>query len=247
MKAVVTGAASGLGNALCLELVGRGASVIGIDLAGGERADVIAASGATYVPCDVTNQGDWERAAASVLNAFGTVDLLALNAGVMTRSPTDAIDDDPLSFAGSAAYRRVFAVNVDGVVFGLSALRPLLANGSAVVATASTAGLGGLSFDPFYSASKHAVVGLVRSLGAPLAAAGVRFNALCPGGINTAIVPDAFRSMVPPDSFRPPSDVAKAILAVADQQTVGGTWTLSDDEHLVCRYDVPDIAGRSNR
>jgi NAD(P)-dependent dehydrogenase (short-subunit alcohol dehydrogenase family) len=247
MKAVVTGAASGLGNALCLELVGRGATVIGIDLPGSVRADVISAAGATHLPCDVTSQDEWARAAAFVLSEFGSVDLLALNAGVMTRSPSDPIDDDPLSYVGSAAYRRVFAVNVDGVVFGLAAIRPLLTNGSAVVATASTAGLGGLSFDPFYSMSKHAVVGLVRSLGAPLAAAGVRLNALCPGGINTAIVPDALRAAVSAEAFRPPSAVARAILAVADQQTAGGTWTLSDDEHLICRYEVPDIAGRSTR
>jgi NAD(P)-dependent dehydrogenase (short-subunit alcohol dehydrogenase family) len=227
--------------------VGRGATVIGIDLPGSVRADVISAAGATYLPCDVTSQDEWARVAAFVLNEFGSVDLLALNAGVMTRSPSDPIDDDPLSYVGSAAYRRVFAVNVDGVVFGLAAIRPLLANGSAVVATASTAGLGGLSFDPFYSMSKHAVVGLVRSLGAPLAAAGVRLNALCPGGINTAIVPDALRAAVSAEAFRPPSAVAKAILAVADQQTGGGTWTLSDDEQLVRRYEVPDIAGRSTR
>ena len=133
VRAVVTGAASGLGLATVAELVARGARVVGIDLAGDARAAAVEAMGARFLPCDVTSQDAWDRAVSDIESSLGGIDLLALNAGVMTRSPSEAIDDDVLTRAGSAGYRRVFAVNVDGVVFGLAALRPLLAPGAGVV------------------------------------------------------------------------------------------------------------------
>jgi NAD(P)-dependent dehydrogenase (short-subunit alcohol dehydrogenase family) len=240
MKAVVTGAASGLGRAVATLLAERGATVIGLDLAGSERAAAVQATGAFFVACDVTSQTEWAAAADAVRERLGTVDVLALNAGVMTRSPSDPIDDDPLGLAGSAGYRRVFAVNVDRPIFGLAAMRPLLVSGSSVVITASTAGLGGLAFDPYYSASKHAVVGVVRSLGPGLLTEGIRLNALCPGGIDTAIVPEHLRGAAPPSAFRAPSDVARALLEVAAQRTGGNTWLLSDNDDLIRLYETPD-------
>ena len=89
-----------------------------------------------------------------------------------------------------ARYRRAMGINLDGVVFGLNAaLRALQARGGgAIVATSSLAGLTGVPYDPVYSANKHAVVGLVRSLAPGLAADGVRLNAMCPGFAESAIV-----------------------------------------------------------
>ena len=244
VRAVVTGAASGLGLATVTELVARGARVVGIDLAGDARSAAVEATGARFLPCDVTSQDAWDRAVSDIESSLGGIDLLALNAGVMTRSPSEAIDDDVLTRAGSAGYRRVFAVNVDGVIFGLAALRPLLAPGAGVVVTASTAGISGLAIDPFYAATKHAVVGFVRSVAPILAASGLRINALCPGGIDTAIVPDPLRAVVPAHAFRPPVEVARALLAVAARSDVGGTWLLSEDDDLITRYEVPLVPSR---
>lgn len=241
MRALVTGAASGLGLALVRELVARGACVIGADLAGDERAKRVAESGGDFLACDVSSAEDWKRVAAAARERFGALDFAALNAGVMTRAPSEPIDDDPLALAGSAGYRRVFAVNVDGVALGLAALVPVMASGSAIVATASVAGLAELPFDPYYAATKHAVVGLVRSLGAPLAARGIRLNALCPGGVDTAIVPDAFRARVPASEFRPAELAAKAALAVAARAESGATFLFADTPELVRRYEVPDL------
>jgi NAD(P)-dependent dehydrogenase (short-subunit alcohol dehydrogenase family) len=79
--------------------------------------------------------------------------------------------------------------NLDGVVFGLHAALPALRarGGGAIVATASLAGLTGVPYDPLYSANKHAVVGLVRSL-AGLAEEGIRVNAVCPGFAESALI-----------------------------------------------------------
>lgn len=238
-RAVVTGAASGLGLALVGELAGAGAQVVGLDLPGGDRVAVVEATGATFVGCDVTNQDDWAAAAAAIGEQLGSATLLALNAGVMTRSPADPMDDDPLGLAGSAGYRRVFGVNVDGVVFGLASLRPLLGPGASVAVTASQAGIEGLAFDPYYAMTKHAVVGLVRSMAKTLAAEGIRINALCPAGIDTAIVPDSLRGSVPAAAFRPPSVIAQSLLAMATGETTGSTWIPGDAPGSVREYTVP--------
>jgi NAD(P)-dependent dehydrogenase (short-subunit alcohol dehydrogenase family) len=238
--AVVTGAASGLGLAVVRALTADGAEVVGVDLPGDDRAGLVVDAGATFLACDVTSADEWTTVADGVGARLGRVDLLALNAGVMTRSPRDPVDDDPLDLVGSPGYRRVFAVNVDGVVLGLAALRPLLAPGASVVVTASQAGLSGLPFDPYYAMTKHAVVGFVRSMAPRLAGAEVRINALCPGGIDTAIVPDPLRATVPAEAFRPPELVARSLLDVAGQATTGGTWLPADDG-TARLYTVPPL------
>ena len=83
-------------------------------------------------------------------------------------------------------------VNLDGVVFGTHAALPALKarGGGAIVATSSLAGLIGVPLEPIYSANKHAVVGLARSLGPALIADGIRFNAVCPGFADTPLVED---------------------------------------------------------
>ena len=239
MKAVVTGAASGVGLALVRELNARGAQVIGADLAGDERAKRVSEAGGAFFACDVTSAADWKRLAAAARERFGTLDFAALNAGIMTRPPSAPIDDDALGWAGGDRYRRLFAVNVDGVVLGLAALVPVMAQGSAIVATSSAAGLMALPWDPYYAATKHAVVGLVRSFGPPLAARGIRINALCPAGIDTAIVPIVARATTPASELRPPEYAAKAALAVAASPESGATFVFSDDAAFVRRYDVP--------
>ena len=82
-------------------------------------------------------------------------------------------------------------VNVDGVVFGLQVLLPHLGSGTAIVVTASLAGITPYGVDPLYAMSKHAVVGLVRSLGPDLRKRGIAIHAICPGGIDPPLVPEA--------------------------------------------------------
>jgi NAD(P)-dependent dehydrogenase (short-subunit alcohol dehydrogenase family) len=94
-------------------------------------------------------------------------------------------------------YRRAMGANLDGVVFGVHAALPALRarGGGAIVATASLAGLTGTPHDPLYCANKHAVVGLARSLGPALAEEGIRFNAVCPGYAESAII-EPFRDVI---------------------------------------------------
>ena len=96
-----------------------------------------------------------------------------------------------------ALYRRAMGANLDGVVFGTHAVLPALRarGGGAIVATSSLAGLTGVAYDPLYAANKHAVVGLTRSLGPLLAEEGIRFNAVCPGFAESAII-EPIRAMI---------------------------------------------------
>jgi NAD(P)-dependent dehydrogenase (short-subunit alcohol dehydrogenase family) len=127
---------------------------------------------------------DANRAAvAFAVERCGGLDLVHLNAGVGTGCGVG--DDFDL-----ALYRRAMGANLDGVVFGLHAALPALhaRGGGAIVATSSLAGLTGMDSDPLYTANKHAVVGLVRSLGTSLADEGIRLNAICPGFAESAII-----------------------------------------------------------
>ena len=92
-------------------------------------------------------------------------------------------------------YRRIIGVNLDGVFNGLKALLPRMREkGGGITATASTAGLGPLPFDPLYGTTKHAVIGLVRAVAAANEDTGLRINCICPGGVDTAIIPDALKA-----------------------------------------------------
>jgi NAD(P)-dependent dehydrogenase (short-subunit alcohol dehydrogenase family) len=181
--ALVTGAASGLGRATARALAAEGALVVAADLdAAGARA-VAEEIGGYAIACDVSDLEQNRAAVAYAVEQGGGLDLVHLNAGV--GSGCGVGEDFDL-----ARYRRAMGANLDGVVFGTHAALPALrANGGgAIVATASLAGLTGVPYDPLYSANKHAVVGLTRSLGPGLAAEGIRFNAVCPGFAESAII-----------------------------------------------------------
>ncbi|MCO5314810.1 MAG: SDR family NAD(P)-dependent oxidoreductase [Solirubrobacterales bacterium] len=183
MVALVTGGANGIGRAVGGRLRALGAEVILADIEDETGASAAAEIGAGFVRCDVSRPEDSATAVELAVERFGGLDLAFLNAGISTGT-----------FPGSdfdlAAYRRAMGVNLDGVVFGLNAVLPALRErgGGAVVATSSLAGLTAVPFDPIYAANKHAVVGLVRSLGPALVGEGIRVNAICPGFADTRIV-----------------------------------------------------------
>ncbi len=127
---------------------------------------------------DVSEPDHWE--------AVGPVDVACLNAGVLGGPP----DPAELTVDG---YRRAVAVNLDGVVLGVRRLATVMPAGGRIVCTASLAGLTAAPDDPVYAATKHAVVGFVRSAASALAARGLSINAVCPGFADTPMVAGAAR------------------------------------------------------
>jgi NAD(P)-dependent dehydrogenase (short-subunit alcohol dehydrogenase family) len=175
--AVITGATRGIGWAVAQRLAADGLRVtlLGRDAA---RATERAASiGAASSVCDVGDAAAVERCFA----ALGPVDLLVNNAGIAESAPLLKSDD--------AQFLRLFEVNLLGVVRCTRAVLPgMLERGwGRVVNVASTAGLRGYAYTSAYAASKHAVVGLTRSLALETAKRGVTINAVCPGFVATGM------------------------------------------------------------
>jgi NAD(P)-dependent dehydrogenase (short-subunit alcohol dehydrogenase family) len=188
--ALVTGAAGGLGAATARALAAAGATVVAADV-DEEGARAIAAEvGGHAIACDVSDLDSNRAAIAFALERCGGLDLVHLNAGVGSGCGVDGDFD-------IARYRRAMGVNLDGVVFGIHFALPALRarGGGAIVATSSLAGLTGTPYDALYSANKHAVVGLVRSLGPALAEEGIRLNAICPGFAESALI-EPLRDMI---------------------------------------------------
>lgn len=191
--ALVTGAASGIGAAVARRLSGMGAQVVLLDIAEAPGQALADELDGRFIRCDVSRRDAWFEAVATCLDLAGTPDYVHLNAGVMSvpaDEPFVALED-----LSEARYRRIVDVNLGGVVYGLQALLPhLRGRPGAICVTASMVGLVPLPVDPMYAATKHALVGLVRSLAAAEPDAPLRINAICPGGVDTAIVPQALRA-----------------------------------------------------
>jgi NAD(P)-dependent dehydrogenase (short-subunit alcohol dehydrogenase family) len=214
--AVVTGGGSGIGLATSTRLAEAGVSVAVVDLDGPSAERAATELGGLGLQADVGRSEAWPGIVDAVTSHFGGIDLAHLNAGVTTgESDITKVTDD--------IYRRAVGVNVDGVVFGVRALVPALSarGGGAVVATASLAGLIGFSPDPIYCLTKHAVVGLVRSLGPQLAEHHITINAVCPSIVDTPLIDDV-RDVLEGSGF-PLIDVSAVSQAVLDCLSGEGT------------------------
>jgi NAD(P)-dependent dehydrogenase (short-subunit alcohol dehydrogenase family) len=173
--AVVTGASSGIGAALCRRLRAGGWHVVGVSRSAAPDAD-------EHEACDVADRAALEEVAARVLERHPRIDLLVCNAGVAGRQ--DYLVADPETI------ERTIGVNYLGAVWTLRAFRPGLLEGSHLVNVVSVAGL--IAIGP-YSASKHAQLAFSRSVAVELAPHGVRVHTVCPGFVDTPGFPQKER------------------------------------------------------
>jgi NAD(P)-dependent dehydrogenase (short-subunit alcohol dehydrogenase family) len=222
--AVVTGAASGIGAATARRLAGQGFAVMCCDIDDDAGRAVADSMGGTYVSLDVGDATAWAELEAWLQHDERRVARAVLNAGMLTSVEPQAFLDVTVE-----RYRQVRAVNLDGVVLGIQALARLMApDGGAIVATASLAGLGPYDADPIYAATKHAIVGLVRSAAPQLATAGVRLHAICPGGVDTGLLPPERKAAISA-AGRPmldPDEVADAIVVMLESDEHGLVQTI---------------------
>lgn len=211
--ALVTGGASGIGAAIVALLEREGAEVRVLDVRDG---------------FDVSDPAAWED--------VGPVGLACLNAGVVT-------GQGDLAQVSDADYRRILGTNVDGVVFGTRRLARVMERGSAIVATASLAGLTAMPSDPLYTLTKHAVVGFVRSVAPQLAERGIRINAVAPGIADTPLIGDA-KAALEREGFPllRAADVARAVLLAARSDESGEVWAVQPGREPL-QFRFPNVPG----
>lgn len=236
--AVITGAASGIGLATAKRVAKEGATVVVVDLADSAGNAAAAEVGGSFVQADVGNPSAWDAVVAEA-DRLGGVDLVYLNAGVTTQQGdiTELTDEQ---------YRRVMGPNVDGVVFGLRSLVPVIERrgGGAIVATASLAGIIPFAPDPIYTLTKHAVVGLVRSLVPQLEAKKITVNAVCPGIVDTPLVGPA-RERLRETGFPmiDPDDIAATVLSCFTGERESGECLVCQPGREPVPYEFHEVPG----
>jgi 2-keto-3-deoxy-L-fuconate dehydrogenase len=231
LKALVTGAASGIGRAAALRLARGGAKVVALDRAA-EAPD-----GLGYVRADVTDDAAVRSAVGEAIGTLGGLDVLVNNAGIGAQGGIEANDD--------AEWHRVLDVNVLGLVRVTRAALPALRESSAaaIVNTCSIAATAGLPNRALYSASKGAVLSLTLAMAADLLPERIRVNAVNPGTADTPWVgrlleaaddPAAERAALearqPHGRLVSADEVAEAIAYLASPAagSTTGTWLAVD-------------------
>lgn len=182
---LVTGAARGIGRAVCRAAAEAGADVVVTDREGEElvgTAEAVREAGRRAVPLvlDVTDPGGVEEAVDRASSAAGTLTGLVNNAGVVEMAPALETDDE--------TWRRHFRVNVEGLFRCCRAVARRMDPGGAIVNVASNAGKVGYPNMAAYNASKAAVINLTRNLAAEWAGRDLNVNAVCPGGVDTGML-----------------------------------------------------------
>jgi 3-oxoacyl-[acyl-carrier protein] reductase len=175
--ALVTGAASGIGEAVAARLLDEGAKVASLDLRPGGPAGVLAIGG------DVSRSQDITAAVAQTQDELGPIDVLVCSAGITGASleTVDVTDDE---------WKQVMAINADGVFFSNRAVLPgMIERGyGRIVNVASIAGKEGNPMAAAYSASKAAVIALTKAIGKDVARTGVLVNAVAPAVVDTPLL-----------------------------------------------------------
>jgi len=219
---LITGAGNGIGRATALAFAQQGASVVVADINradGEETAAMITQAGgiATFMLCDVTKDQDVQSMVDGTVETYGKLDIAFNNAGI-------EIEQSKLADGDEATYDKIMDVNVKGVWRCMKYQIPALLkqSTSAIVNTASIAGLGAAPKMSIYSASKHAVIGLTKSAAVEYGKKGLRVNAICPAVIDTEMFRRAtqndpqkeqyVKSLHPVGRIGQPDEVAAAVL-----------------------------------
>jgi len=228
---LVTGGASGMGRSAARRFAAEGARVCiaDKDLAGAKKtAEAITAKGGQAFACevDIVRPEDNDRMVDEAVKRHGGLDVAFLNAGYYLRM--DALEGN------IADFDTVIAINLRGCYLGLRSVAKRINRSGAIVVTASIGGLSSVALSPAYSAAKHGVVGLVRSLTEDFAKRGVRINAVCPGGVYTPMTGSTLADLdAPPDQLpvQPyrdriyPAHIAESVLFLASGRAAGITGT----------------------
>ncbi|QIK51885.1 glucose 1-dehydrogenase [Jeotgalibaca porci] len=219
--AVVTGGASGIGEATVRKFVAEGAKVVIGDL-NKERGQALAeelGDAAIFVAIDVTKASDWEEVKKQALEAFGTVDVLVNNAGISVAQSLLTMTEEQ--------YRKILEINQVSVFLGMQKIAPIMIEKGAgsIINTSSINGLKAGAIG--YTDSKFAVRGMTKAASAELAPQGVRVNSIHPGIIETPMTMEgdaveqikAYTNFVPMRRMAQAEEVANLMLYLASDES----------------------------
>ncbi|MEI5008325.1 SDR family NAD(P)-dependent oxidoreductase [Streptomyces sp. NPDC087659] len=213
---IVTGAARGQGEQEARLFSAEGARVVLADVLDDRGEAVAKELGGLYVHLDVGDEAGWATAVTAAKDAFGRIDGLVNNAGILR---FNELVSTPLE-----EFQQIVRVNQVGAFLGIKTVAPEIeaAGGGTIVNTASYTALTGMSYVGAYAATKHAILGLTRVAAIELAAKRIRVNAVCPGAVDTPMSnpdgadPDAldglYRQLVPLGRVGQPEEVARLAL-----------------------------------
>ncbi len=227
VRALVTGAGSGIGKAIARRLAAGGCRVAATDIQE-ERVSEVArmirdeGGDALAIRADVAKQEDVDRMTAETVSAFGGLDVVVNNAGVGSSAFIESVQDPEIE--------RVFGVNLVGVIRVTRAATPHLKKSGRgrIVNVASVEGIRGSGLLPVYSATKAGVIGMTRANAVELARFGVTVNAVCPGPIQTEMLSPLLADEryheklikgVPMRRLGVPEDVAGAVAFFASEES----------------------------
>jgi len=214
---VVTGAASGIGRALCERFHHEGArAVVAADIDVSGAQSVAQAIGGVAVACDVAREADIERLVDDTERRAGPIDLFCSNAGIAV------LDADPNNIAATpdAVWQRSWAVNVMAHIYAARVLLPRMINrgGGYFLHTVSAAGLLSQIGSAVYSTTKHAAVGFAENLAIMHRRDGIRVSILCPQGVDTAMLRGLPLGPQSLDGVLAPEVVADCVISALEQE-----------------------------
>lgn len=241
--ALVTGAGSGIGRAVAKLFVEKGAQVVASDLfpAGLESlAEEVKAAGfstLTITTGDVSDRAAAEAMVETAVKTYGTIDIVVNNAGIMDEFlPVGEVSDE--------LWHKVYAINIDGPMFICrKAVQVMVEKGTgAIVNVASVGGLFGGRSGVAYTSSKHAVIGLTKSIAYHYAKKGIRCNAICPGGVATNIG-NTIRQPSPLGMERLQTTLAMAIRSAEPIELAKAALFLASDDASFVNGEIMVVDG----
>jgi 3(or 17)beta-hydroxysteroid dehydrogenase len=249
--AIVTGGASGLGKAIAQRLASESARVCITDIQSDLGKECAAEAGFTFLHHDVSDETHWARVIRQVEERFGRLDILVNSAGIA--GPADAANPENSQLAD---WRKIFAVNVEGVFLGCRSVIPAMkrTGGGSIVNVSSIAGLLPSPAATAYGASKAAVRQLTKSVAQHCAELKIRCNSVHPGTVRTPLfdrhveglalarrvsfetVLAEFQARIPVGAFALPEDIAAAVAFLASEESrhITGTKLIIDGGRVSC-------------
>ncbi len=239
--AIITGGAGSIGKASARLFLEEGAKILLVDLdeeALKKTAEELGSENVSWCAADVSNTDDVKRYAEEAKNAFDSVDIFFNNAGIegVVKPVTDYPEDE---------FDKVMAVNVKGMWLGNKYILPIMADGGSIILSSSVAGLAGTPNVSAYVASKHAIIGLMRSLAYEVAERKIRVNTINPSPVDNRMMRSledgfapgqgkeakkGFEQTIPLGRYAKNEEIASAVLFLAgdDSRFITGATQVID-------------------